>query len=210
VRRIGPGLGGIVTAIVCFAIAFAAVWWWLGAPARFALRLVDAARAPAGVPEAMVDAEMVERLRRIELVRRLASEEAPAPRIADALRGEAGPDAQYPTEERARRQRERAARGVAATLSGACTAARAPTLARRWVERVTSSAEALHLPAEAVAEQRALAHRLARAEGVIVKCDKGSLGVLVTRSFPLGCRVADLMPMDAPKAPLDPTDPGMK
>jgi len=189
VRRALPYLILLLSA----AGSFAAVWW-RAQPVRVALRVLEAARSEAGLDEVLVDAELVERVRRVELVRRMSLDTGARDKLLGALAGDVGPDRQYPPAERPLRQRERATRGLRARLSGACTAERWPEGGAAWVARITSSAGPGQspLPDEVVAEQRALRDRLSSATSVRVRCERGEVGMLMVRGPGLGLRVAEI------------------
>ena len=209
VRRSLPYLILLLSA----ASAFVAVWWWREQPVRFAARVIDAARSEGGLGEDLVDAELVERVRRVELVRRLSVDTASRQMLLGALAGEVGPDRQYPPADRPLRQRERAARGIKARLAGPCTARRWSEGGAAWIARITGPGQS-PLPEEAVAEQRALGGRLAGAWSVRVSCERGELALLLVRGPGLGLRVAEIF--DPARATpgvgieTSPFDPNMK
>ena len=215
-RRGGPWL----IAVLAAAATFAGVWWWRTGPTRLALAVVEAARSPAGIPEELVDAELVERVRRVELVRRLSLDTAERGRLLDALSGEVGPDRRYPPAERPLRQRERASRGVRGRLQGECRAERWSEGAAAWIARITGGSWGGgkgpagtgqgSLPEEVIAEQRALRQRLAGAVGVRVWCTHGDLGMLVVRDGLIRRRVVEIFPTRAVTMEISPFDPSQK
>lgn len=204
-RRILPILLGLLAA----AVSYTAVKFALDGPARFAIRVVEAARSPDGLPAALVDAELVEQVRRVELARRLSLDTADRAALLAALSGEAGPDRQYPPSERPLRQRERATRGLRATLEGRCSAARWPEGGRAWLARITGPTTS-RLPDEVVAAQEALRQRLAQAEAVRVTCAAGEVGLLLVRGPDGERRVAEIFPTRAAGIERSPFDPSMK
>ena len=174
---------------------------------RRALALVEAARSPAGIPATLVDEDLVERIRRVQLERRYAMDTHDRAKLLAVLAGEAGPDEKYPIAERAQKQRERAGRGLVAALHGACTTRVDPEGLAARVGFLTAAIDGA--PPEAAAAQSSLARDLAGATLVRVGCDQGLVGVLFVERGD-DWRAIDLFPIGANPFELDPRSPSMK
>jgi hypothetical protein len=175
--------------------------------AAFALSVVDSARSPAGLDAHLVDDELVEAARRLQLVRRTTLDTGDPAQLVAVFHGDAGPDRNYPPAERPRMQRERATRGLRATLEGRCTAVRSETMA---AARVHFLVEPLpRLPPEIVEGQQALARQLEGAEVARLTCKRGDVGMLVVRRG--GERkLVDIFPTMRPLVEISPNEPTMK
>ena len=175
---------------------------------RAALELVAASRTDGGVGPEVVDGELVELIRRIQLVRRATLDTNDRDRLLEVLSGESGPDRQYPAAERPRMQRERATRGLREHARGDCKATRDGALTDERMRYLTEPPDGV--PPEVAAAQRELATRLQGAAVVRLACAPGSLGVLVVRGADGKARAADVFPLQRSAIGIDPDDPQMK
>lgn len=173
---------------------------------RFALGLIEAARSDGGIRAEQVDDELVEKARRLQLVRRTTLDTFKPDVLRKTLAGEAGPDQQYPVAERPTKQRERATRGLRAGLTGRCAAQNDP---KTLAERLTYLTKHIdHVPPEVAVAQDELRRALDGASGVAVACEQGIVGmILVPRAG--GLRVVDLFAIGLPYE-VDYRSPGMK
>ncbi len=179
-----------------------------GESERVALALVEAARSPAGIGADLVDADVAEKVRRIQLVRRATLDTYDRGKLLEVLSGEAGPDRQYPPAERPTKQRERASRGLAATAKGACKATRDPRLASDRVQLLVEPLK--HVPSEVTAAQQDLAAALHDTEGVRLDCAPGHVAVLLAKGGDGKLRAVDLWELGATSFEVNPNDPTMK
>lgn len=176
---------------------------------RFALRVVDAARAPAGLGPDLVDDDLVERVRRMQLVKRTLMDTWDADKLLEAFHGEAGPDRKYPPDERPQKQRERATRGLRATLDGPCSAISWSEGLKQRVEFLVTEPNA-KLPEEILAGQKELAARLAGAELARVTCTRGDIGFVVVKGKDGARRLVDAFNLVRASMELHPNEPTMK
>ena len=177
--------------------------------AAFALRVVDAARSADGLGPELVDAELVERLRRLQLVLRTTMDTWEPAKLLDVYAGNAGPDRNYPVADRPKMQRERAARGIGATLSGRCTATRWDQAREGRVKYLVTPPEG-HLPDEIVRGQAQAAEALAHAEAARVQCERGDAGMLFVKDSAGRYRLVDIFPSQRQVITVHPDDPSMK
>lgn len=174
----------------------------------FALGLLAAARATDGIRADQVDAELVERVRRSQLTRRMTLDTHDRAKLLEALAGESGPDKQYPVAERPKKQRERASRGLAANAQGQC---RAAVDENETATRVKFLTEAIpDVPREGLDARAALASALEGAEVIRLTCAAGPLGILVVRGSDGKLRAVDLYEIGRGSIEWNPNDPGMK
>lgn len=176
---------------------------------RFALSVVEAARSPAGLGADLIDADLVEQSRRMQLVRRTTLDTWEADKLRAVLGGEGGPDRQYPVAERPQKQRERATRGLRATLDGACRASSWPA-ARDGRVRFLTLPWGPTLPDEVKAAQADLARRLAGAEAARVTCKTGDVVFLIVPGSDGKRRLVDIFPTATPNLVVSPNEPTMK
>lgn len=181
--------------------------------ARFALSVVDAARSPSGIGPELVDADLVERIRRILLVKRTTLDTWNEKALLDALAGDAGPDRQYPVAERPQKQRERASHALASTLVGDCHAERYDAAARGRVNYLLDSMQG-RLPDAVKQAQGELERRLVGAEAVRVTCERGEMVLLVAPGDDGRRKLVDVFtvrPVGANAAiEMNPSDPSLK
>jgi hypothetical protein len=202
----------VVAASLLVALGGAAFRRWRASRvdpvARAALEVVVAARSPAGLGAELVDADVVEQVRRIQLVQRTTMDTRQAPALLRALDGDAGPDRQYPPSDRPQKQRERATRGLRDGLSGPCRAARWDTGRDRRVRHLVEPLE--NVPAAVTEAQSRLARALDGAELARVTCEKsGDVGMLfVPRDGRL--RLVDVWALGHSTVEVNPNEPTMK
>jgi hypothetical protein len=178
---------------------------------RLALGVVEAARSDGGIGPELVDADLIERIRRVQLVRRATLDTTEREALLRVLSGESGPDRRYPPSERPRMQRERATRGVRAHARGACTAKRDDTLTAERMRYLTEPPDGV--PVEVAAAQRELIPALRGGVVVRLTCSgegSTSLGVLVVKGNDGKLRVVDLYPLVRNTVEINPDDPAMK
>jgi hypothetical protein len=174
---------------------------------RFALAAVAAARSPEGLGAELVDEDLVERARRLQLVLRSTWDTHDRARLLGAFSGEAlGPDRQYPPAERPLRQRERASRGLRDALDGKCRARRWEDARAARVAWLTTPPGGDWWPSEIATAQAELAGLLATAEAARVECDHGDVVLLVARRDGRR-RLVDVFPTERSKLQLNPNDP---
>ena len=178
--------------------------------AGFALRVVDAARAPGGLTAELVDDDLVERLRRVQLVKRATMDTMDRDKLLAALAGETGPDRRYPPAERPQKQRERATRGIQAMLGGKCSAQPWPAGLRERVAFFVGPAQAGTLPEEVQAAQREVGQKLAGAELARVTCEQGDVAFVVVKDAAGQRRLADAFPVQRATMVVNPNEPTMK
>jgi hypothetical protein len=179
---------------------------------RFALDLLAAARSDGGIGPDLVDAQLVEKVRRLALVRRTMLDTHDRDQLLGVLSGEAGPDRQYPAAARAAKQRERATRGLAAVARGACRAtvdeSRAEMRVKFLVEPFTGA------PDEVAVAQAELERGLRSAELVRLDCvdgkDQARVGVLAVRGDDGKLRAVDIYPIGTGSFEVSPNDPRMR
>jgi len=177
-------------------------------PAGAALAVVEAARSPAGIAPEQVDAELVERARRIQLALRASWDTHDRDRLLAAFSGDWGPDRQYPPAERPLRQRERASRGLREGLAGRCRAERWDLARDRRVRWLTAPLDPSFWPKEIARAQAALAQDLAHAEAARVRCDGGGdVVMLLARRDGGPLRLVDVVPTVQSNVQLNPNDP---
>jgi hypothetical protein len=128
--------------------------------------------------------------------------------LAD-FHGETGPDRQYPLAERPQRQRERATRGLKALLQGRCEGQPMPAAVKGRVQWLTSAGGA-KVPEEIELGMADTARILARAEAVIVSCDKGEAVFLIVPGSDGKRRLADVFSLQQEAMGVSPNDPAMK
>ena len=175
---------------------------------RTALALVAASRSPAGIGPELVDTDLAEQARRLQLVRRATLDTLKREKLLAVLAGAGGPDQQYPPSEWPQKQRERATRGLAATAQGECKATFAPQLAADRVKALTEPMQGV--PPEVRAAQQELQSELRDAEAVRLDCQPGHVGVLLVKSAFGGRRAIDLWEFGATSFEVNPNDPAMK
>lgn len=175
---------------------------------RVALAIVAAARTSTGIGPELVDSALTEKVRCMQLVRRTTLDTFNRDKLLAVLNGEGGPDRQYAPADRPQRQRERAARGLAATTRGDCKATPAPQLAADRVKALTDPIEGA--PSEVLAAQQELQAALQEAEAVRLDCQPGHVGVLLVKAPDGKRRVIDLWELGASSFEVNPNDPTMK
>ena len=176
--------------------------------AAFALRAVEESRGP-GIGRDTIDEQLVELVRRVQLVKRATLDTMDKQRLLEVFAGEAGPDKKYDKAERPRMQRERAARGIKQSLSGKCTADRIDEGRDARVHFLTEPL-AGEVPAEIVAGVADLARRLTSAQLARVRCEKGELGFLIVRGDAGSLRLIDVFEIRPSPIEIHPDDPSMK
>jgi hypothetical protein len=199
-------------AIVVLALAAAGCPRKAGHPGE-ELEVADAllaqARSPAGIGTDLVDAEVVERVRRIQLVRRTALDTREADTLLAALSGEAGPDKQYPEAVRAAKQRERATRGLRAQAQGDCKASLDEAGTRGRLRYLLDPIKGT--PDEIQRAQEQLGSSLHEATGARLDCSQGGkVGLLMRRGDDGKLRVVDIWEIGGQPIQFDPNIPGMK
>ena len=177
---------------------------------RFALSVLEAARSPGGLGPELVDDDLVERLRRVQLVKHTTMDTMDRDKLLAAFAGEAGPDRKYPVAERPAKQRERAARGMNAMLTGTCTAIPWPEGRAARVAFFVAPVDAGPLPDEVRTEQKALGERLAKAEVARVSCQSGEAGFVVVKDGSGKRRLVDAFPLHRATMEVHPNEPTMK
>lgn len=176
---------------------------------RFALKVVEAARSPAGLGPDLVDDDLVERVRCMQLVKRTLMDTWDPDTLLKAFHGEAGPDRQYVPAERPQKQRERATRGLRATLEGTCSAKPWTEGLKQRVEYLVTEANA-KFPEEILAGQKELAARLANAELARVTCTHGDIGFVVVKARDGTRRLVDAFNLVRATMEIHPNEPTMK
>jgi hypothetical protein len=154
-------------------------------PTELATALVEQARRGEIAPE-MIDAALVERIRRVLLLKRVQPELV-SPDTLVRLWKSSDPEASSPADQ-ARERRETAGRSIRASLRGRCQAVEdRDELKQRlaFIGAVVAGA-----PQEANVESQRLGELLRNAVLVRVTCDRGAMGVLAVRTG--GWRAADL------------------
>jgi hypothetical protein len=175
---------------------------------RTALALVEASRSPSGIGPELVNADLVEKVRRIQLVRRTTLDTYDRAKLLEVLAGEAGPDRQYAPADRPQKQRERASRGLAATAKGVCKATQDGQVAADRVHTLTDPMK--YVPSEVVAAQQDLESALHDAEAVRLDCAPGRVAVLLVKGSDGKLRVVDLWEPGAASFEVNPNDPTLK
>ena len=177
--------------------------------AAAALHVVNAARSEAGIGPELVDENLVETLRRVQLVLRATISTWEPEKLLAAFHGETGPDKQYPVEDRPKMQRERATSGMRSTLAGKCTA-------KPWDQgkagRVRYLVQPLagKLPDEIVQAREQLKDTLAHAEAARVDCESGSAGMLFVKDGAGRYRLVDIFPTQHQTVTVNPDDPTLR
>jgi hypothetical protein len=199
-------------AIVILALAAAGCPRKAGHPGEeleVAQALLAQARAPDGIGTDLVDAEVVERVRRIQLVRRTTLDTREADVLLAALAGEAGPDRQYPEAVRAAKQRERATRGLRAQAHGECKASLDEPGTRGRLKYLLDPINGV--PDEVKRAQEQLGSELHEATGARLDCAEGGhIGLLMRRGDDGKLRVVDIWEIGGQPIQFDPNIPGMK
>jgi len=175
---------------------------------KFALDAVAAARADGGLGPDLVDADLVEQVRRVQLARRTMLDTFDRQALVAVLAGEAGPDRQYPPAERPLRQRERATRGLRAVLSGPCRASRDTDGAVIHVQRMV--APVVGQPEEVSQAMEQLDGALRGVDGAVVVCEHGKVGLVVHRARDGRLKLVDMIDLEKPPIEINPNDPTMK
>ncbi len=175
---------------------------------QFALDVVAAARAEPGLGPELVDEELVEQVRRVQLVRRTMLDTFDRAKLAEVLAGEAGPDRQYPPAERPRKQRERATRGLRAVLQGPCRATHDEAGAQIHVQRMVKPVPGQ--PDEVTRAMADLDRALAPVDGAVVQCESGKVGVVAHRGADGRLKLVDVFDLERSPIEINPNDPSMK
>jgi hypothetical protein len=176
--------------------------------AKFALDLVAASRTAEGIRADQVDADLVEKVRRSQLVRRMRLDTADPTKLLEALSGETGPDRQYPPAERPLRQRERATRGLKANAQGDCQATMDTAEAAVRIKFLTEPLD--NVPQQVLDARAELAAALQSAEVIRLTCAASRLGVLAVRGADGKLRAVDLYEIGRGSIEINPNDPSMK
>lgn len=179
-----------------------------GEELELAEALLKQARAPEGIGPELVDSEVVERVRRIQLVRRTTLDTMQKDSLLAALAGQTGPDRQYPEAVRAAKQRERATRGLLAHAVGQCHARLDEAGTRERLKYLLDPVEGA--PDQVRVAQEELGSSLHEATGARLECEHGQVGLLMRRGDDGKLKVVDLWQIGTPPIGLSPDDPSMK
>ncbi len=158
-------------------------------PTELASALVEQARSGEIAPE-LIDASLVERIRRVLLLKRVQPDLVSAGTLLQLWNGSAS--AGSPPAEVARERRETAAKSIRGSLRGRCRAVEDRDQLDRRLALI--GAVVAGAPEEANLESQRLGQLLRGAVLVRVSCDRGAMGVLAVRTD--GWRAADLYAID--------------
>jgi hypothetical protein len=175
---------------------------------RFALDVVQAARSPDGIGPDLVDDVLVEKVRRLQLARRTTLDTMKREALVEALSGEVGPDKQYPVAERPKKQRERATRGLNATISGNCRAVHDTSGAEIHIKQLV--APIAGQPDEMLTAENEIDIALRGVDGAVLVCDTGKVGVVVHRGSDGKWKLVDMFDLQRQPIEINPNDPNMK
>ena len=179
-----------------------------GEELKVAEKLLAEARSDGGIGTDLVDAEMVERVRRIQLVRRTALDTFDKEKLLSVLAGEGGPDKQYPEAQRPEKQRERATRGMRAQAQGECKAVLDEAGVRARLDYLLSPVKGM--PEAVNRAQEELGTMLRQATGARLDCTPGHIGMLMRRGDDGKLKVVDMWQAGAPPIQFDPDSPNQK
>jgi hypothetical protein len=185
---------------VCWLPVIGACWLlgascnrWPREPERFALALVDRARTD-GVPDEAIEADLADRVRRVQLLKRVPAERISPETLAELWRGSAPTGS---VADGAQNYRARAAAAIRSVTAGACRAAVDSDLAASRLPLLIQPLTGA--PQEANDDKNSLAAALATAKVVRISCDRGAMGlVAVPRQSALHWAVVDLFDASGP------------
>ena len=177
--------------------------------ADFALSVVAAARSPAGIGPDLVDAQLVESIRRLQLVAHTAADTHDPAELMRSYTGQSGPDRRYPPEDRPRMQRERATRGLLAMVDGPCAAESFEPARRGRVAFLTTPLPG-DIPGEILRGQQEVADALRGSELARVRCTKGDVAMLTVKDERGRYRLVDMFPTVRSNIEVRPDEPSMK
>ncbi len=175
---------------------------------RFALEVVRAARSPEGIGPDLVDEKLVEKVRCLQLARRMTLDTLKREALVEALSGEVGPDKQYPVAERPKKQRERATHALITTVSGDCRAVHDTPGAEAHVKQLVSPIPGQ--PEEMQAAETELDIALRGVDGAVLVCGTGKVGVVVHRGGDGKWKLVDLFDLNRQPIEINPNDPTLK